>query len=880
MVTKTLSPVYDPKQVEGKWYQFWLERGYFRATVDETRRPYAIMMPLPNVTGSLHMGHALNNTLQDLLTRFRRMQGFNALWQPGTDHAGIATQNVVERELAKEGLTREMLGREKFLERVWQWKAKYGDLIYTQLKRLGCSCDWDRATFTLDPGYYDAVLEAFIRLYEKGYIYRGKYMVNWCPRCLTSISDLEVEFQEVESTLYYVRYPGADGGEGIVIATQRPETIPADVAVAVHPEDDRYRHLIGTFVIVPVGGRRVPVIADRRVDRDFGSGALKITPGHDPLDYEIGQDHGLEILVTIDERGRLNDFAGKYAGMDRFQAREVIARDLQAGGFIVRAEPYRTSVGHCDRCHTVIEPYLSEQWFCRMKELAEPAIRVVKEGKVRFIPERWTKVYLDWMENIRDWCISRQLWWGHRIPIWYCPCGETIASKTEPEGCPRCGSRELRQEEDVLDTWFSSALWPFATLGWPRETPDLRYFYPTNVLITGRDIIFLWVARMIMMGLEFMGDVPFSHVYINPTVLNLEGKRMSKSLGTGLDPLDYIEIYGTDALRFALVLRCSQAQQDLRFGEKMIEDTRNFANKIWNAARFVHMNLDGFDPSIIDPARLSLSLPDRWILSRYARTVDAVTTALEGYEFNEAARVLYDFIWGEYCDWYVEMAKADLSTERRATVQYVLWYVLSNTMKLLHPIMPFLTEEVWQNLPHDGESIMVSSWPQRESEHIDEQAEAEMSLLMDLIREVRSIRADTRVPPNAEVEVVVHAPASLHGMLTEGERYIALLTRAKQVTVGRPEGKKPQKAASAVVGPLEVFVPLGDVMDLEVALARLREDLREVELDLSTVEAKLSNPEFLEKAPAEVVEKERIRREELRARRSALESRLRSLQSN
>ncbi len=880
MVTKTLSPVYDPKQVEGKWYQFWLERGYFRATVDETRRPYAIMMPLPNVTGSLHMGHALNNTLQDLLTRFRRMQGFNALWQPGTDHAGIATQNVVERELAKEGLTREMLGREKFLERVWQWKAKYGDLIYTQLKRLGCSCDWDRATFTLDPGYYDAVLEAFIRLYEKGYIYRGKYMVNWCPRCLTSISDLEVEFQEVESTLYYVRYPGADGGEGIVIATQRPETIPADVAVAVHPEDDRYRHLIGTFVIVPVGGRRVPVIADRRVDRDFGSGALKITPGHDPLDYEIGQDHGLEILVTIDERGRLNDVAGKYAGMDRFQAREVIARDLQAGGFIVRAEPYRTSVGHCDRCHTVIEPYLSEQWFCRMKELAEPAIRVVKEGKVRFIPERWTKVYLDWMENIRDWCISRQLWWGHRIPIWYCPCGETIASKTEPEGCPRCGSRELRQEEDVLDTWFSSALWPFATLGWPRETPDLRYFYPTNVLITGRDIIFLWVARMIMMGLEFMGDVPFSHVYINPTVLNLEGKRMSKSLGTGLDPLDYIEIYGTDALRFALVLRCSQAQQDLRFGEKMIEDTRNFANKIWNAARFVHMNLDGFDPSIIDPARLSLSLPDRWILSRYARTVDAVTTALEGYEFNEAARVLYDFIWGEYCDWYVEMAKADLSTERRATVQYVLWYVLSNTMKLLHPIMPFLTEEVWQNLPHDGESIMVSSWPQRESEHIDEQAEAEMSLLMDLIREVRSIRADTRVPPNAEVEVVVHAPASLHGMLTEGERYIALLTRAKQVTVGRPEGKKPQKAASAVVGPLEVFVPLGDVMDLEVALARLREDLREVELDLSTVEAKLSNPEFLEKAPAEVVEKERIRREELRARRSALESRLRSLQSN
>jgi len=877
MQPQTLSPVYDPKQVEGKWYQFWLERGYFRAIPDAARKPYAIMMPLPNVTGSLHMGHALNNTLQDLLTRFRRMQGYNALWQPGTDHAGIATQNVVERELAKEGLTREMLGREKFLERVWQWKARYGDVIYTQLKRLGCSCDWDRATFTLDPDYYDAVLEAFIRLYQKGYIYRGKYMVNWCPRCLTSISDLEVEFGEVDSTLYYVRYPGADGGEGIVIATQRPETIPADVAVAVHPEDDRYSHLVGTSVIVPVGGRRVPVIADRRVDREFGSGALKITPGHDPLDYEIGQDHGLEILVTLDERGRLNEVAGRYAGMDRFQAREAIAKDLKAEGFIIREEPYRTSVGHCDRCHTVIEPYLSEQWFCRMKELAAPAIRVVQEGRVRFIPERWAKVYLDWMEKIRDWCISRQLWWGHRIPVWYCSCGETVVSKTEPETCPKCGGRDLRQEEDVLDTWFSSALWPFATLGWPKETPDLRYFYPTNVLITGRDIIFLWVARMIMMGLEFIGDVPFSHVYINPTVLNLEGKRMSKSLGTGLDPLDYIEIYGTDALRFALVLRCSQAQQDLRFGEKMIEDTRNFANKIWNAARFVHMNLDGFDPSAVDPGRLSLSLADRWILSRYARTVDAVTTALEEYEFNEAARALYDFIWGEYCDWYVEMAKADLPGERRPTVQYVLWYVLSNTMKLLHPIMPFLTEEVWQNLPHEGESIMVSPWPQREPWHIDEQVEADMILLMDLIREVRSIRADTHVPPPTQVEVIVHTPNALRPVVAEGERYIALLTRASRVIVEPPESEKPPKAASAVVGPLEVYVPLGDVVDLEAVVRRIREDLGEVERDLVAVEAKLANPDFLEKAPAEVVEKERARQAELRTRRSALQSRLRSL---
>ncbi|MDQ7851175.1 MAG: valine--tRNA ligase, partial [Armatimonadota bacterium] len=602
---------YDPRRVEQHWYQTWLARGYFHAPVDPQRRPFVIMMPLPNITGDLHIGHALNNTLQDVLIRWRRMQGWNSMWMPGTDHASIGTHVVIERELAREGKTRFDLGREKFLEFTWAWKEKYGGIIYSQLKRMGFSCDWDRVTFTLDPGYADAVTEAFLRLHARGYVYYGQRMINWCPHDLTSVSDLEVEYQEVASTLYYVRYPGADGSDGIVIATQRPETILADVAVAVHPEDGRYRDLVGRQVVVPIVQRVVPVIADPRVDAQFGSGAVKITPGHDPLDNEIGAAHGLPAPVVLDEHGRMNTEAGRFAGLDRFAARQAVAAELRARGLVVREEPYTTAVAICERCKTVLEPYITDQWFVRMADLAAPAVRAVREGKVRFHPERWTKVYLDWMEGIRDWNISRRLWWGHQIPAWHCrDCGEVVVARQRPDRCPRCGGVTLMQEEQILDTWFSSALWPFATLGWPAETPELRYFYPGNVLVTDRSIIFLWVARMIMFGLEFLGEVPFTDVYIHPTVLTLEGRRMSKSMGTGIDPMEMMDQrgYGADALRFALVVRCSQ-QQDLRFSEKMLEDVRNFNNKIWNIARFVRLNLEDFVPAA-PPPREALGLID------------------------------------------------------------------------------------------------------------------------------------------------------------------------------------------------------------------------------------------------------------------------------
>lgn len=798
MATDAIPTTYDPLQVEQRWYGFWLERGFFHAPVDPARRPFSIMMPLPNITGDLHIGHALNNTLQDLLIRWRRMQGRNAMWMPGTDHASIGTHVVIERELAREGKTRFDLGRDRFLAYALDWKGKYGGIIYSQLRRMGFSCDWDRVTFTMDPGYYDAVIEAFLRLYRKGYIYYGKRMINWCPHDLTSVSDLEVDYEEVQGTLYHVRYPGADGGEGIVIATQRPETILADVAVAVHPEDPRYRHLVGRQVIVPIVDRPVPVIADARVDPEFGTGALKITPGHDPLDNEIGAAYGLPTLIVLDESDQMTAETGKYAGMDRFEARPVVAADLSTLGLIVREEPYMTSVGRCERCQTVLEPYITDQWFVRMRELAEPAVRAVREGKVRFHPERWTKVYLDWMENIRDWNISRRLWWGHQIPVWHCPaCREMVASREHPERCPKCGHAPLRQEEQILDTWFSSGIWPLATLGWPKDTSDLRYFFPTDVLITDRGIIFLWVARMIMFGLEFMGQIPFTDVYIHSTVLTLEGKRMSKSLGTGIDPLEMMDQrgYGADALRFALILRCSQHQQDLRFGEKMLDDVRNFNNKIWNIARFVRMNLEGFDPAgeaasvAGPPARggRDLSSINRWILSRYARTVREVTRNLEDFEFDKVARTLYDFTWGTYADWYVELAKVDLFGQpgdaARRHAQWTLWTVLEGMMRLLHPIMPHITEEVWQLLPHTGESIMVSPWPESPEAWIDDEAERVMDRLIAVIRAIRSLRADLGVNAKAAIAPVLQTPDGEGRRVLEGmSRYVVALTRARDLT--------------------------------------------------------------------------------------------------
>ncbi len=865
-----LPKAYDPSQVEGRLYRTWVERGYFRALPDPGRAPWAVMMPLPNVTGELHIGHALNNTLQDVQTRFWRMRGRNALYQPGTDHAGIATQNVVERELAREGLRREDLGREGFEQRVWRWVEKYGQIIYTQLERLGISCDWDRKIFTLDPDYYDAVLEAFVRLYQRGRIYRSRdYMVNWCPRCATAISDLEVVHEEVSSFLWYVRYPGADGSEGIVIATQRPETILADVAVAVHPEDSRYRHLVGRRVVVPLVDRVVPVVADARVDPEFGTGAVKITPGHDPLDYEIGRDHGLPALVVIGEDGRMTRDAGRFAGLDRFEARERVAQALEQAGLVVRREPYRTRVGRCDRCHTVIEPALSEQWFCDVREMAQRAADAIRTGRVRFFPERWARVAVDWLDNIRPWCISRQLWWGHRIPVWWCEaCNQPVASKSAPEGgCPACGGRAWRQDPDVLDTWFSSALWPFATLGWPRDTEDLRYFYPTSVLITDRGIIFLWVCRMIMFGLEFMGEVPFHHVYINPTVMDLQGRRMSKSLGTGVDPLQAIERYGADALRFGLVSRCSQAQQDLRFDEKMVADTRNFANKIWNATRYVLRSLGDWDPRGVDPAALRGRTPDRWITSRLQRTVQAVTAAYEEYEFDRAARGLYHFLWSEFCDWYLEMSKVLLQDpQAQDATRFTLWRTLEASLRLLHPIMPFVTEAAWQALPHEGDSIMVAPWPQPDLTGLDPDAEAEMELVQHVVREVRSLRADLRTPPQERVEVRLVA-GSTRASLETHHALLEFLGRARLNFVD--ETQRPHPAAGGVVGPVEVWVPL-DRAQADRLAQRAREELEEVEREIERVRSRLENPDFLRRAPAEVVEAERERLSRAQARRDKL----------
>jgi valyl-tRNA synthetase len=869
--------------VEPRRYQEWLEQGVFGAHVDPSRTPFCIMMPLPNITGTLHMGHALNHTVQDILTRWRRMQGRNAMWLPGTDHASIGTHVVMERELAREGKSRFDLGREKFLEFAWQWKEKYGSLIYGQIRRMGSGCDWSRVTFTMDPGYYDAVIECFLRLYQKGYIYYGKRMINWCPNDLTSVSDLEVEYKTIHSHLWHVRYPGADGGDGITIATQRPETILADVAVAVHPDDRRYLKHVGREVLVPIVNRRVPVIADQRVDPAFGTGALKITPGHDPTDNAIGAHHGLPVLVILDERGRMTAETGRYAGMERFAAREAVARDLEGAGLVERKEPYTTNVALCDRCKTVLEPYITDQWFCRMAELAQPAIDVVRQGRVRFHPERWTRVYLEWMENIHDWNMSRRLWWGHRIPVWHCANGHMAAGREAPARCPECGGADLRQEEQILDTWFSSAAWPFATLGWPAQTADLAYFYPTSVLVTGRDIIFLWVARMIMFGLEFAGDIPFTDVYINPTVLNIEGHRMSKSLGTGLDPLDYVEQgYGADALRFALTLRCSQGQQDLRFGEKMLDDVRNFNNKIWNASRFVRMHLGGFDPEEAgEPGPKSLGIFDRWIRSRFRRVAEGVTSFLEAFDLDKAARALYEFVWSEYCDWYLELAKVDLyrpdlEPARRNAIQHTLWTVLEGTLRLLHPIMPHITEEIWQSLPGHGQTIVTAPWPASPlgegdptgATAPDEEAEEAAATVMAVVRAIRSLRTDLGIPPSAAVAPRLRADGGTRALLECHRAYVSALARAPGLTLveAAPEGPG---TLGTMAGGVEVSLEVAE-RDRERAMRRLTGELAEARASLERISRRLADPAFLARAPAEVVDEERRRQDDLRARERIL----------
>ena len=907
--TAALPPRYRPQEFEEDIYRFWLERRLFHADREAPGPAFSMVIPPPNVTGNLHIGHALNNTLQDILARWHRMRGDVTLWVPGTDHAGIATQHVVEVRLAKEeGLRRQDLGREKFLERVWAWKNQYEANILGQLRRLGASVDWDRLRFTMDEGCSRAVREVFVRLYEKGLIYRGDYIVNWCPVCHTALADIEVEHEEREGRLYHLRYPFADGDGAIVVATTRPETMLGDTAVAVHPDDPRYRDAVGRRVRLPLVGREIPVIADAYVDPEFGTGAVKVTPAHDPDDFEMGRRHGLERVQVIDDHGRMTAAAGeRYAGLDRMEARRRVVADLEEGGFLVKVEPHAHAVGVCYRCGTVIEPLVSRQWFIRMKPLAEPAIAAVRSGRIRIIPERFTRVYLNWMENIRDWCISRQIWWGHRIPAWYCQeCGETVVAREDPARCPRCGSGALHQDEDVLDTWFSSALWPFSTLGWPDAgAPDLRRFYPTSVLVTGYDILFFWVARMIVMGLEFMGEVPFRTVLLHGLVRDAQGQKMSKSRGNVVDPLEVIDKYGADALRFTLVTGLAPGN-DARFSWERAEASRNFANKLWNAARFVLMNLGDFDPARGEPARENAA--DRWILHRLNAVTADVRRLLEAFELGEAARALYNFIWDEFCDWYIELVKPRLGAgapagapapgaaagpgagagpaaapgDDRYAAQYTLWQVLEQTLRLLHPFMPFISEVIWQRLPRPAgwpESIVRASWPEPRPEwEGDAEAIARFQRVIDTIHGIRSIRAEFRVPPGRRARALIYAeePAQAAAFAEQAEA-IRRLAAVEPLEIHTGTGERPPQAA-AYVGPgVVAYVPLAGLIDLEAERRRLEKERDQAAANLERVRQKLANPAFVEKAPAEVVAREREREEELAAKLALLDQRLRDL---
>ena len=878
MSERTIPTVYDPAAVETKWYEYWEQENLFHAEPDDGGQSFSIVIPPPNVTGQLHMGHALDNTLQDILIRWKRMQGYNTLWMPGTDHAGIATQIKVEEMLQKEeGLSRHDLGREEFIRRVWDWKAQYGARISNQLRSLGASCDWQRERFTMDEGCSQAVREVFVSLYEKGLIYQGHRITNWCPRCHTALSDIEVEHEEKQGQLYHVRYP-VEGREGefVTVATTRPETILGDTGVAVHPDDNRYRSYIGAYLLLPLVNRRIPVVADEYVDPSFGTGAVKVTPAHDPNDFDMGLRHKLPQMVVISPDGTMTADTGKYAGMDRYQCRQALLSDLAADGFLVRTDEHDHSVGHCQRCATVVEPLVSKQWFVKMGPLTQPSIEAVTSGRTQFVPERFTKIYVNWLENIRDWCISRQIWWGHRIPAWYCDCGETIVSRVDVAACPACGG-SVRQDPDVLDTWFSSALWPFSTMGWPEKTKLLDRFYPTSVLVTGYDIIFFWVARMITMGLEFQGDIPFRHVFIHGLVRDSQGRKMSKSLGNGIDPLDVIEKYGADTLRFTLVTGNTPGN-DMRFYWERVESSRNFANKIWNASRFVLMNLEGFDASQ-QPAYADLTLADRWILSRYNQTISDVTRNLDNFELGEAARLVYEFIWNEYCDWYIELAKSRLynkdDARARATAQYVLWRVLAGTLELLHPFMPFITEEVWQALPHKGRSIMTALWPSVRPEWADDPAEQQMAAIMEAIKAVRNMRAEVNVPPGRKSAVLLSiASPDMAAVVRQYDGYFKSLAAAEEVVILGSAESKPDNAMTAVVSGMEIYLPLKGLIDVNRETARLTKEWEALEKEIVRIAGKLNNPGFMAKAPAEVVAKERAREAECRDKQVAISQRL------
>jgi valyl-tRNA synthetase len=864
-MAEILEKVYDPRRIEAKWYKFWEQAGLFQARADGARPPYCIVIPPPNITGSLHMGHALNNTLQDILIRLKRMQGYDALWMPGTDHAGIATQNVVERMLTKAGLSRHGLGREAFIEKVWQWKAESGGLIINQLKRLGCSCDWSRERFTMDEGLSRAVREVFVRLYEEGLIYKGDYIINWCPRCQTALADLEVEHDPHEGYLYYIKYPLVGREGGVIVATTRPETLLGDTAVAVHPDDERYRAYHGATLRLPVLGRQIPLITDPYVTPEFGTGALKITPAHDFNDFEVARRHHLPAVKVIDEQGLMTEEAGKYRGQDRFGCREKILKDLKSDGLLIKMERYQVPVGHCYRCRTVVEPLISQQWFVAVKSLAEPAVAAVKDGRIRLIPATWERSFFDWMTNIRDWCISRQIWWGHRIPAWTCAkCGQVTVAREDPGFCSGCGSRDLVQETDVLDTWFSSALWPFSTLGWPDETPELKLFYPTSVLVTAFDILFFWVARMMMMGLHCVGDVPFREVYIHALVRDPEGQKMSKSKGNIIDPLDLMDTYGTDAFRFSLAAFAAMGR-DIRLSEERLAGYRNFANKVWNASRFTLMNLGDYEPAA-GPDEQPLTVVEAWILSRLQQVVRETTASLDSYDFDQAANVLYQFTWHEFCDWYLEFIKPQLAPASdpaaRRHCQRILAEVLGALLRLLHPFMPFLTEEIWHKLPNTPGSIMVAPFPQAEAALIHPGAEAEIRLVMDTITAIRNMRGEMNVPPASQVDILIYSrearPVEILGRHTQA---VSLLAKVEGLHFNPDSGPPAAAAKSVIIAPegasVDIVMPLAGLIDFAEEDRRLAREMEKLGKELSQAQRKLTNEDFLAKAPPEIVSREK-----------------------
>lgn len=858
---KELPKVYDPKEVERKIYRMWQDGGYFRGVIDPEKKPFTIVIPPPNITSQLHLGHAFDNTLQDALIRYKRMQGYAALWVPGTDHAGIATQIKVEEQLRKEGLARHDLGREKFIERVWEWKRVYGSKIVEQLKTLGSSCDWDRERFTMDEGCSRAVREVFVSLYEKGLIYKGNRIINWCPRCTTALSDAEVEHEEKAGRFWHIKYPVKGSDEFLVVATTRPETMLGDTGVAVHPDDKRYRHLIGKTVILPLMNREIPVIADEYVDKEFGTGCVKITPCHDPNDFEVGLRHNLEQVLVLDENAKIIN-SGKYDGMDRYDARKQVVKDLEELGLLVKVEEHTHSVGECYRCGTTVEPITSPQWFVKMQPLAKEALRVVEDGTIQFVPERFAKIYHNWMANAHDWCISRQLWWGHQIPAWYCDnCGHVTVSRTDPDQCEKCRSKSITRDEDVLDTWFSSALWPFSTLGWPDKTPDLDYFYPTSVLVTGYDIIFFWVARMIFSGMEHMKKEPFRTVLIHGLIRDAQGRKMSKSLGNGVDPIEVIETYGADALRFNIITGNSPGN-DMRFYAERCEAMRNFANKIWNASRFVMMNLT------IDKNELpgKLELEDKWILSKLNTLIREVNENMDKFEMGIAASKIYDFIWDSYCDWYIELTKPRLNGDNEAEklcAQKVLLYVLVETLKLLHPFMPFITEEIWHALPHQGEALMVEKYPEYSDKLAFPADEAGFEIIMAAVRAIRARRAEMNVPPSKKPHLVIITDKT--EVFEAGRVYLSKLAYAGDLTVSAETPASTEGMVAVVTNDAKLYMPLAELVDLRKERERIEKELKKAQEDLQKTEAKLRNESFIAKAPASVVASERERVEKTKA---------------